>query len=789
MPQDHQRAAADRKLALRARGDLESIEVAFGGQSSFVVKDPVTGEAFHLTAAEHSLLLALRQPTSLRELERRLAREFAPRRATIAELQQFVNRLYDQGLLVGDAPGQGAELLARGVQRRRRRRLLGLLSVLSIRIGRFNPAPLVEKLHAALGWLLRPPALLAAACLGVYAVVLVLAQAEQITARLPSLAALAEPRRLPLWIAAIAGVKVLHELGHALACRRLGARPQEMGVLLMAGIPALYCDVSDAWRLPSKWRRMAVSGAGMGVELALAAIATIVWTYAAPGLLSALCLSVIVVCSVGTLAVNANPLLRYDGYYLLADWLEVPNLAERARGLIAGTWRRWLLGERPAPDPFVTAPQRRALWLYALASAAYVAAVLAAVFLIGLKLARPHDLQNLVYAVAAIVLAGVALRPALALAALAANPGLRMRLRWLRVAGTGALAAILACAAWFWPMTRHVWAPLVLAAAPQHPLYAAAAGELQFAAPAGTHVQAGDIVVRLANPELELELARQQGVVQERRLRVAHLRTLQGALPAAATLLPTAAAELADAEAQLVEQQRRVDALVIRAPSSGRLLDPPPRTDARRGRETLRTWTGSPLDERNLGAWIEPGAALAVVAAPGAWAAWAGVAEDDVPAITQGQAARVVVDAVFSAEPGAILDAEVVQVSRQARDNHPEPGADRDRVRDQGLMGDDRYHVVELHVAAPVGKLFAGARGTAKIVAEQSTLGAIAWQHVQRTFSKIFSGPLERRGEPRPTYGIKNTSPVTTSPSTVAAVGSHTRSMWCQRRGARLPAR
>ena len=181
-----------------------------------------------------------------------------------------------------------------------------------------------------------------------YAALIVAGHAPTIAARLPALSELAQPSRLPLWIAAIAGVKVLHELGHALACRHFGARPAEMGVLLLAGAPTLYCDVSDAWRLPSKWRRMAVSSAGMFVELFIAAVAAIVWWHAAPGLLAALCLSLIIVCSVGTVAVNLNPLLRYDGYYLLADWLETPNLAERARGLVSGAWRQWLLGQPSA---------------------------------------------------------------------------------------------------------------------------------------------------------------------------------------------------------------------------------------------------------------------------------------------------------------------------------------------------------------------------------------------------------------------------------------------------------
>ena len=126
-------------------------------------------------------------------------------------------------------------------------------------------------------------------------------------------------------------------------------------------------------------------------------------------------------------------------------------------------------------------------------------------------------------------------------------------------------------------MTRRVEAPLVAVPAKAHPLFAVAPGELEFAVADGAWVEAGDVVARLANPELELAVAAAEGAVRERRVRLSQLRTLQAVLPAAARMLPTAAAELADAEAQLAEQQAMVEKLVIRAPAAGRVLAPPPR--------------------------------------------------------------------------------------------------------------------------------------------------------------------------------------------------------------------
>jgi putative peptide zinc metalloprotease protein len=734
---DHRRSAVDRVLPVRARGDLQDVEVSYGGQASFVVKDPVADESFHLSAVEHRLLKALRRPTSLRGLQRIVETEFAPRRATVLQLQQFVSQLHEQGLLVGENPGQGVELLERGLKRRRRSRWASLLQVLSIRVGGFNAGPLVDKLYGAVRWICSPWAMAAAAIVLAYAALVVLGNAPIIAARLPALGELVQPRRLPLWIGAVTVVKVLHELGHALVCRHFGARPQEMGILLLAGAPALYCDVSDAWRLPSKWRRMAVSSAGMAVELMIAAVAAILWWHAAPGMVSAVCLSLIVVCSVHTLAVNANPLLRYDGYYLLADWLEVPNLAERARGLVAGMWRRWLLGEPAQDDAFVGPSKRRALWTYAVLSKIYLTLVMVGIFLLMVKLAKPHGLQNAVYTLAVISLVGMLLQPVMVMTKMAANPGVRGRLRWLRVGATLALLGGLAGAAWWWPMTRRVEAPLVAVPADARPVFAVTGGELIFATPEGTQVAAGDVLARLDNPSLEFALVEIQGTVRERRVRLEQLRTLQAVQPAAARMLPTAVAELADAEAQLAEQQAMVEGLVIHASVAGRVLAAPPRPMQRGADGTLPMWNGSPLAQRNRGAWIDPGTPLAVIATPDHWVAWAAIDQTDVPAVAAGQSARMLVDE----HPTTVLTGRVVQVSRRARDNRRT--ADAATRRDAEIVGDDRYHVVEIAMDAtppesPAHSLLAGARGTAKIATYDSTLGELAWLHVRRLFMRAF---------------------------------------------------
>jgi putative peptide zinc metalloprotease protein len=297
----------------------------------------------------------------------------------------------------------------------------------------------------------------------------------------------------------------------------------------------------------------------------------------------------------------------------------------------------------------------------------------------------------------------------------------------------------LAAIVWFWPMTQRVEAPLVIVPANAQPLFATTAGSLVEAAAPGDWVEAGDVVARLENPELALTLVAQEGVVRERQLHLEHLRTLQALQPATSRMIPAAAAELADALAQLAELQTQAAALTLVAPHAGRVLAPPARMSTRDIAE-LPTWSGSPLDGRNRGAWIEPGTPLAIVSPEKGWTAWAGVDQADAPAVAAGQSARLVIDG----RPLTQIDAQVIHASRWARDNRAAPGAVGSQAdparndRSRTLLGDDRYHVVELDVDPADSVLFPGARGTAQISASPSTLGELAWLSLRQTLARAF---------------------------------------------------
>lgn len=172
---------------------------------------------------------------------------------------------------------------------------------------------------------------------------------------------------------ALVAVKVLHELGHAFTAKRFGCRVPAMGVAFLVMWPMAYTDTNDAWRLTNRWQRLQVAAAGIGTELLLAAWATAAWALLPDGAWRSAAFVLATTSWIASLAINASPFMRFDGYFILSDWLDMPNLHQRSFALARWKLREWLfaLGD-PSPEHF--SPKRTtgliafawATWLYRL---------------------------------------------------------------------------------------------------------------------------------------------------------------------------------------------------------------------------------------------------------------------------------------------------------------------------------------------------------------------------------------------------------------------------------------
>src|SRR6185436_12555238 len=159
------------------------------------------------------------------------------------------------------------------------------------------------------------------------------------------------PGNLPLLYVGLVLIKALHEFGHAYFTRKFGGEVHVMGILLMIFTPVPYMDASASWAFRSKYQRLLVGGAGMIVEVFFAAIAMFVWANTGQGTVHSLAYNIMFVASVSTVLFNANPLLRFDGYYMFSDLLEIPNLSQRAMQHLRHIGERWLFGLKKSETP------------------------------------------------------------------------------------------------------------------------------------------------------------------------------------------------------------------------------------------------------------------------------------------------------------------------------------------------------------------------------------------------------------------------------------------------------
>jgi putative peptide zinc metalloprotease protein len=616
--------------------------------------------------------------------------------------------------------------------------LFSWTGILGIKFPGVDPNDFLNAVQRNCRWLFSPAAAAVALAIVLYALMLVVGHFSQFRERLPELSALVDWRNLPWLLAAIGAVKVLHELAHALACKYFGGEVRELGLMLLVFAPCLYCDVSDAWRFPSKWRRIAVSAAGVMVELVLASVATIVWWYAQPGVLQLVALNVMVICTLNTLLVNGNPLMRYDGYYIFSDLVEVPNLWQRSREALGHFWSNWVMGRPQEEDPLLPAAQRPWLAAYAAVSKVYVSFICVAIVWGLAGGLAPYHLETLAYAVGLTVLGSALVAPTKNIVEFVRNPIRRGEMRKGRVAllaavGLAAIVGLLSI-----PVDYNVSAPLVLMPEDASRVYATVEGTLENMLPAGTRVVRGEAIGRLANSEVAVEIAQLEGECQLKKLHVEHLERLRGVDREANDQLPTARTALADAERRLEERQEEAKKLVLRAPVDGVVI-PGPRLAEQRGSANgkLATWSGSLLDEPMRGAHVEAGTLACLVGDPNKLTAVLLVDDADVKLLEPGQRARLRVEQL----PGRIVEGEVVEVARHSADDGEQRGgvlrADMSPLM-AGLVAPGHrgaHYEVRVRfddVAMPA--LVIGGRGDAKVTAERVTVARRIWRSLTRAF-------------------------------------------------------
>ncbi len=367
-PQNERR----KQVRLKIRADLGITEQRYEGKRSYVVKDPVSLRYYRFSDQEYFVVKLFDGHHTMEEIQKEFEKEYRPQRLTHEDLEAFARQLLTAGLVQHESSRAAEELLESRKKQRRMQRIATWTNILYIKIPVFDPDKILNYLYSRLFWIFTWGFFGLSIALMLSAVVQVATHYQTFYDKLPYYHEFfAFQTVLYMWIS-LGIVKVIHEFGHGLSCKAYGGECHEMGILLMCFSPALFCNVSDSWTMANKWKRIIISFAGIYVELIIAAIATWVWWYTSSSpFINNVALCIMTLCSVSTFVFNANPLMKFDGYYILADWLEIPNLRDRANRYLASQFKEHALGIEVQPEPYMALNRRLLFVVYAIISYVY----------------------------------------------------------------------------------------------------------------------------------------------------------------------------------------------------------------------------------------------------------------------------------------------------------------------------------------------------------------------------------------------------------------------------------
>ena len=550
------------KLKLKLRSHSRIHRNTYRGQVWYVLQDRTSGRFHRFTQETYLVISLMTGERTMEEVWEVACSLLDDKTLTQDEVIALLGQLHSADVLYGDVPPDIVELADRSRRTRRRKFVMNFMNPLAVRFGLVDPddflaalLPIVRPLFSVFG-------LIVFIGLVGYAATLVATHWGELTRNVTDRALSAG--NIIVLLIAFPLIKALHELGHAFAVKRWGGDVHEIGIMMLVFMPVPYVDASDSLSFQDKWQRVVVGAAGILVEMVLASIAMIVWVNAEEGLVRAFAFNIMLIGGVSTLLFNGNPLLKFDGYYVFSDIIEIPNLAQRANQYLAYLIQRYAFDIRSAVNP-VTAPGE-AKWFVFYAIAAFLYRLFIMFAIVTLVATHFFIVGTIIAIWALILMVGLPLGKQLRF--FLTSPLLRRnRARAFGVVG-GVLAAV-AIAGLFVPLPNATTVQGVVWLPGNGIVHAGADGVVAevLARPEGAVVP-GDIIVRLDDPLLRSRADLLEVRVAELDLRLAKLDLAD---LANAQIVRE---ELRHAQADLELARRNMDALAIRAPTAGTLILP-----------------------------------------------------------------------------------------------------------------------------------------------------------------------------------------------------------------------
>jgi putative peptide zinc metalloprotease protein len=493
--------------------------------------------------------------------------------------------------------------------------------------------------------------------------------------------------------------------------------------------------------LPNRWHRAAIGAAGMYVEVVLASICTFIWWFTEPGPLNWFCLNVMFISSVSTIMFNANPLLRYDGYYILSDILEIPNLRQKASTILNRKLGKWFLGLEEPEDPFLPKRKQWLFALYTVASAVYRWVVTLSILYFLNKVFEPYGLKIIGQIIALGALYGLLIQPLWNVYKFFRVPGRLGKVKRGRMYMSIALLIAVIAGILFIPLPSHVYCPLEVEARDAESVYVFVDGILEevYVRP-GDRVEKGQPIAQLRNIDVDISLADLVGQQATYEAQLAGLHAISVEDRTALAQIEPITKALASVKKQREKAEDDRGKLRLVAPMAGTVL-PPPLVE-KRGDESahLPQWHGSPFDKDNIGATLVAGTKFCQIGEPNRLQARLIIDQDSDAFVWPDQQVEIMLDQ--SAE--YVYKSRIQERGRETVKQTPVHLSSLSGGPVPTQMGQDGIGrpltpafdaLVPLPSEDPNGLLRVGLVGRAKITTKPRTLWDRIYRYAARTFN------------------------------------------------------
>jgi putative peptide zinc metalloprotease protein len=482
---------------------------------------------------------------------------------------------------------------------------------LAIRFPGINPDRFLDQIVPFLAPLFRPSSVAVALLLMVIGLLIAVTHLPELAENLRTASLkLMTGQGLFGLLAVISITKIVHEVAHAVVCKIFGGDVLEMGIMFLVGTPCLYCDVSDAWLLPQRWKRVLISAAGILAELTIASLASIVWLFAADGQIRDLCVIVMMVCSVTTILFNGNPLLRYDGYFILSDLVGIPNLATEATAQVRA-WLRQIFWGRS--DVAGQSHPSRFVGVYGIASGIYRVSLYSMIGWMLYSIAKQYDLDGIFAVLMLIAFGSIGWRWVRWV--LKPRRNHESASRWRPTAVASGVGLVL-LAVGLIPLPRSVIAPMSIQPAESQKVFVARPGRIVDSLAPGSQVDAGTVIARIQNLDTERELAASRAERDRLKIMLASLRQSRAYRQVSSARIESVERAYTVASKHLALLEKNAHELVLTSPCRGQVYCERPRTSVSVGDHQAEFWTDCPMEHSNRGAWLETGTTLCLVGDP-----------------------------------------------------------------------------------------------------------------------------------------------------------------------------